>query len=99
MQSATAAVSITRQGLFDDFIKGDLFKSNGIIVFGGIFVVDAVDLGGFVECVSSDLGGSQGGGGVGGEKGASRAPVRTVTVPWLSRSTQCRDESPSQYHR
>ena len=53
--------------------EGDVVVFDGVRVLFGIFVVDAVDLGGFEDDVGIDLVSAQGGRGVGGEVGVTRA--------------------------
>ena len=57
--------------LFDRVFKRQRVVPDGIVVFGGISVVDAINFGGFQQPVSAQFRGSKGCTGVGGEEGVA----------------------------
>jgi len=61
------------EALAEGVDKGDIFVSDGVGVFFGVFVVDPVDLGGFEDDFGSNLVGPEGRGGIGGEVGIAGA--------------------------
>ena len=57
--------------LFDRVFKRQRVVPDGIVVFGGISVVDAINFGGLQQPVSAQFRGSKGCTGVGGEEGVA----------------------------
>lgn len=58
---------------FDGLIEGERFVFYGIVVDVGVFVVNAVDFGGFHDDFGIEFDGAECGGGVGGEEGVAGA--------------------------